>query len=364
MKIGILTVPFNNNYGGMLQAFALKTVLNAMGHETVFINRRRNRPRTIKFKLYHTLVKIGLLKDRIKQNDKRLSKYTDLFLDQYLSPITKDYYTSTEIRACLELGLDIIIVGSDQVWRYRYAKDAIFDYFLEFADNVKKISYAASFGVDTCEYPVDIRERIRDLLCKFDHISVREVSGKKIIEKDLNYHVDRVNVVLDPTLLLPSECYSELLSPCLHKEKYIFTYVLDEDSIKESDISSIQNKYNLSRLDFKAQSGSSEKQKVIEPVEKWLSGIANSEYVITDSFHGTVFSIIFNKPFIVVANPDRGITRLLNLLQVFNLQDRLITSMENDYLDILNRSIQWEMVNDVLAKSRTESLNYLKNALI
>lgn len=360
MKIGILTVPFNNNYGGMLQAYALKNVLNSMGHETVFINRRRNHPKTLKYKLYHLLVKTGLVEDKLKKNNKRLSKYTEVFIDNYLSPLTREYYSSSEIKECLKLGLECIIVGSDQVWRYRYAKDAIFDYFLEFADNVKKISYAASFGVDECEYPVEIRERIGCLLSKFDYISVRESSGKDIIEKDFHVKENRTNVVVDPTLLLPSEHYSAIVAPCLSKDKYIFAYILDDDSINNSEILNIQNKFDLCRLDFKAQSGSTENQKVIEPVEKWLSGIANSDFVITDSFHGTVFSIIFNKQFIVVANPDRGITRLVNLLQMFNLQERLLLSTDCDYYDILDKPINWGVVNEVLSKVRTKSLNYLR----
>ena len=121
MKIGILTVPFNNNYGGFLQAFALKKVLQDMGLEVVFINRRRNKNTNYRVIIKKALIKLGVCKDRIKE----LSKYTEQFKREYLYPMTEEYYTSEELKKCLNYNFDAVIVGSDQVWRYKSAGDSI-----------------------------------------------------------------------------------------------------------------------------------------------------------------------------------------------------------------------------------------------
>ena len=177
-----MTVPFNNNYGGFLQAYALKTVLNNMGHSTIFIMRRRNRPdRYINLKswvlrrekhLYY-LDDIHLY---------RISKYTRRFQKKYLYPYTKDYYNSIDLQECRNLDVDCFIAGSDQCWRYVYAEN-ISDFFFNFLEgsNKKRISYAASLGTKELEYDDCMLEKCRELLADFSAISVREKSGAQLL---------------------------------------------------------------------------------------------------------------------------------------------------------------------------------------
>lgn len=141
MKIGLLTVPFNNNFGGFLQAYALKLILTSYGHEVIIINRRRNRNLTWKGLLKLLLTSLGI----IKSQDKRLSVNTSKFISQYLTPGTPYYYSSKDIKHCLKYEFDYCIVGSDQVWRYKFAQDSIDDFFFSFLKDTKvcRMSYGA-----------------------------------------------------------------------------------------------------------------------------------------------------------------------------------------------------------------------------
>ena len=365
MKIGLLTVPFNNNYGGMLQAFALKTVLSGMGHEVTFLNRRRNRPTGLKFKVYDLLVRLHLMEDYLAKRTAALSVNTDLFKEKYLSPITEPYYSTQELRRCLGLGFDAFVVGSDQVWRYRYAKDSIDDFFFSFLKNtgIPRFSYAASFGTEVMDYPEDKRAVVSRLLKEFRRISVREESGKDLLVDFLDVPAEDVQVVLDPTLLLSAEDYVRLFQGQWdYPGGYLFTYILDEAVVNAESISSLMKSMDLRRVDMKAQTGDVSKLQVIEPVEKWLSAIYHSDFVITDSFHGTVFSIIFNKPFLTVANPIRGIARLQNLLSRFGLEDRLVVNQEQ-VMSVSPRCIDWPSVNAKWFGLKETALNYLKDTI-
>ncbi len=362
----MLTVPFNNNYGGMLQAFALKTVLAGMGHEVTFINRRRNRPTGLKFKVYGLLVRLHLIEDYLAKRSAALSVNTDLFKEKYLSPITEPYYTTQELRRCLKLGFDAFVVGSDQVWRYRYAKDSIDDFFFSFLENtgVPRFSYAASFGTEEMDYPDDKKKAVSRLLKEFRGISVREESGKDLLVDCLGVPADAVQVVLDPTLLLSSADYEQLFhSQWDYPGGYLFTYILDEAVVNSEGISALMKRMDLRRVDMKAQTGDVSKLEVIEPVEKWLSAIYHSDFVITDSFHGTVFSIIFNKPFLTVANPTRGVARLQTLLNKFGLGDRLVFGLDASVAELVSKPVDWEEVNERWRGMRLDSMNYLEETL-
>ena len=325
MKIGILTVPFNNNYGGFLQAFALKTVLKKMGHEVVFINRKRNK---LQLPLWKIIIGFPLIKFRELRTNrimKRLSIHTEAFKQRYLTPITTEYYTHNSLRKCLKLGLDAFIVGSDQVWRFRYARESIDDFFFSFLHDlhIPRFSYAASFGVDDNEYPEEYKELCKKLLTEFDAISVRESSGRDMLVNVFQIDPEKIRIVLDPTLLLSAQEYGYLFSQYSKQtSSYLCTYILDQTPEKIDFIKGVALFFNLNEIPLKAQTGNIEKIKPIDPVEKWLHTIAESSFVVTDSFHGTVFSIIFNKPFLTIGNNTRGETRLHSLLKLFDLQSR------------------------------------------
>jgi len=360
MKIGILTVPFNNNYGGFLQAFALKRILTDMGHDVIFINRRRNRKRNFKTRIKDLLIRLHLREDKVK----KISKYTNQFKREYLFPITEEYYTPQDLKKCLKYKFDVVIVGSDQVWRYRYAKDSIDDFYCNFLEgtDIPHFSYAASMGTDEMEYPKDKIEICSKLLKSFKAISVRERSTVDILKS--YFGVKDAQLVLDPTLLLDKRIYIDLFKNQYksHKRPYVFTYILDEDSELRNAIEDFASSRQLEIINLKAQTGNIKNIKEIEPVERWLSALYYSDYVITDSFHGTVFSLIFNKPFVVYGNITRGLSRLEDLLGRFELNSRL-TITSHDIRDTLETSINWESVENHKEKFKANSLSFINGVL-
>lgn len=360
MRIGILTVPFNNNYGGFLQAYALKKVLQNMGHEVVFINRRRNKKTNLRVIIKKNLIKLGVCKDRIKE----ISKYTEQFQKKYLYPYTEEYFTSQEIKKCLGYKFDYIIVGSDQVWRYKLAGDSIDDFFCNFLNgtNIPHFSYAASMGTDELEYPQEKIDVCTKLLKGFKAVSVREQSAKDILKT--YFDVSDVQVVIDPTLLLDKQDYIDLFKKNFDKpqKSYVFTYMLDEKKELRETIDDFASKHQLDIVNLRAQTGNLKDIKIIEPVEKWLSSLYYSDYVVTDSFHGVVFSLIFNKPFVVYGNVRTGLSRLEYLLGLLGIEDRLISSCEKlPYL--IGESFDWENLNKRIDEKRNTSFSFLKEAL-
>ena len=360
MKIGILTVPFNNNYGGFLQAFALKRVLESMGHKVMIINRRRNRIRTLRSILGDLLRGLHILENK----QKKLSKYTNQFQKKYLHPYTKKYYSSQELKKCTKYKFDAVIVGSDQVWRYRYFTDWVDDFFCNFLEgtDIPHFSYAASMGTDEKEYSNNKIEICSKLLKGFRAISVREESSVKLL-KDY-FGVENAQVVLDPTLLLDKQIYVDLFKEKYAKPErpYIFTYILDDSEEIKQSIEDFSHKMNMPIINIKAETGNISEIDVIEPVEKWLSAIYYADYVITDSFHGTVFSLIFNKQFVVYGNVQRGMSRMQDLLGRVELTDRLLTS-DDTAGENLHTKINWDSVNNRMSLYKDSSMTFLKNAL-
>lgn len=367
MKIGILTLPFNNNYGGFLQAYALKKVLVSMGHEVVFISRRRNRPKRSLIKRVLGYPYFLLSEYRLQKQLQYLSKNTDVFKKKYLSPITENYYTSEDIKKCLDYHFDAIVVGSDQVWRYKSAKDSIDDFFCNFLQNtgIRHISYAASFGTDKQEYPLSRIESCSKLLNSFSAISVREEAGKTILTKYFGVQESMVEVVLDPTMLLSAVSYKTLIDSAERsKEPYLFSYILDKNASKRQLIDYVRKAKNIAELSMDAQTGDIQKLKTLEPVELWLNRIFFSDFVVTDSFHGAVFSILFNKPFIVYGNTERGKARFDTLLRTFGLESRYVDDFNQSVAEIVDTDIDWNRVNNILENKANKSMNYLKLNLI
>lgn len=364
MKIGILTVPFNNNYGGFLQAFALKKVLMDMGHEVVIINRRRNKAKGLKELLKRIFISCHLMRDKYAEKIENISVYTNLFKTKYLEPITEEYYTTKELKRCLNLGINCFVVGSDQVWRYKYAKDSIDDFFFSFlkGTRIPRFSYAASMGTDEMEYPDEKLQVCAELLKEFKVVSVREKSTSEILSEKFGYK--NAEVVLDPTLLLSVDDYKLLFKNMRSSLEmpYVFTYILDETEDKEDIIEHVLKKRDLIRVNMKAQTGNLSIMNVIEPVEQWLSAIYYSDFVITDSFHGTIFSIIFSKPFIVIGNPQRGMARMTDLLSRMSLESRLIMNVE-DLDEKCDVNIDWEMVKMAIKTERTHSIGLIQEVL-
>ena len=365
MKIGILTIPFNNNYGGFLQAYALTTVLRRMGHEVVIINRKRNLPFRTKLRKFVTF---GIA-SRYEKMVKKISVNTDRFIAENLKTTHPLYSTKAIRRECVRQRFDCLIVGSDQVWRYKYAKKSVEDYFfgfLDVSDDTPRFSYAASFGVDIQEYPIKVATYCGKFLKKFRAVSVREESAVALLEKHFFLQRLKAVVVVDPTFLLKQQDYQQLTIRYATETRgdYLFKYVLDETEDTIDICAQFQGKLCLPCQEIKAQTGNSAKQAIIEPVEKWVAEIACAKFVVTDSYHGTIFSILFNRPFVVVTNSTRGLTRIHHLLSHYHLTERMISESSAEVInEAVYNPIDWTSVNKQIIEDRAYSMDFIRRSL-
>ena len=351
MRIGILTLPLHTNYGGILQAYALQTVLERMGHEVVVIDTPHSwalplwkRPliytkRLIKKYLLGQYDITILAEEKRKKEYPIISTYTDQFINKYIH--RKIVKSLEELQ---EKDFDAIVVGSDQIWRPKYYSK-IENAFLAFAKNwkVKRIAYATSFGTDDWEYTPTQVIKCTELLKLFDSISVREESGVQLCKEHFGVEAKHV---LDPTMLLNKEDYIHLIEVAdTSKSKgNLLTYILDETPKKQELVKQIAKKTGLIpfQVNSKSKTNNTPLEECIQPpVEQWLRGFYDADFVVTDSFHACVFSILFNKPFVVVGNKERGMARFESLLKLFHLEERMImedvrTSITLEELEIKN----------------------------
>lgn len=335
-KIGILTIPLNNNYGGILQSYALNKTLRDYGYETVVL-----------------LPTCHSVKEYIKKVADYISP-ASCFIRKNINVLYIDYnniYSEIEKHS-----IDTVVIGSDQVWRPEFMNVKLsFCVGFDFT-KIKVLSYAASFGFDQWIYNSEETAMAKKAIGSFAGISVREDSAVELCK---NFLSAKAQHVLDPTMLVEKAQY---ISMCKQESnKYIFCYLLGYTNnnnlevvnsaqkqlgIKVKHIYLTRNKF-LKRFRFN------------ESIQKWLSLIYNSQLIITDSFHGTVFSIIFNRPFYVLQNKKGGNSRILSLLKIFGLENRMITSWTN----IGNEDINWEHVNSILKKWKKDSITFLNKTL-
>ncbi len=353
MKIGIYTQPLSHNYGGILQNYALQQVLKRMGHNPITIHHGQKNYWSNAKCIIH-----NLLRPLTKQpywgivSIKKLNKLKAPF-----KPFIKRYIHATKsvVKCTPEFikrqHFGAIIVGSDQVWRPRY--NDIYASYLAFANgmNISKIAYASSFGVDNWEYTPEQTKVCAELIKQFKAVSVREKSGIDLCKKYLN--VDAVNV-LDPTLLLNKSDYVFLCKDIpTYEQGYLLVYVLDEDENKYSYIEAFAKQKDLLIKQIHAEN------KVSLSIEEWLALFRDAAYVVTDSFHGTVFSILFQKEFISLINKGRGASRFESLLSKLQMRDRGV----DDWASIPEKQIDWDNVYGLLEEYRNESMQFLRDAI-
>lgn len=225
------------------------------------------------------------------------------------------------------------------------------------------MSYAASFGTDKKEYSDAQIEECRKLIQMFDAVSVREKSAVKQCRKYFNQSASHV---LDPTLLLSVDDYIGLFKISSVEKSYgsLLTYVLDSSELMTKYIRDIAQEKKLEPFNVNnpyEYDDSRPLQGRIKPsVEKWLKGFYDAKFVITDSFHACVFSIIFHKQFVVVGNKKRGMSRFESLLEMFGLKDRLVNI--GDDISSLSK-IDYAVVDKIYDALEKESKSFLFNAL-
>ena len=373
MKIGVLALQLRYNFGGILQAYALQKTLNDMGHNAVHIDQCKYVSLGPWYKKYPIYLKRAIRKHlgsedivvradvAINNASKIISIHTEPFIEKYIKRIfTRDF---SNIK---ESDFDAFVVGSDQVWRTKYFFSKTENAYLDFAKDwdIKRIAYAASFGTEEWEYNEELTLNCSNLVKKFNAISVRESSAVELCKEKLGVYAQHV---LDPTMLLKKEDYISLFEQANidKSDGNLFCYILDKKGEKDDIVNNIAKMLQLTPFYVNSRyqdSNAPLEERIQQPVEKWLRAFHDAEFVITDSFHACVFSLLFNKPFIVYGNKDRGLTRLYSLLEMFGLEDRLATSLE-DIEKILLTAIDWKNVNKTHAEWKEKSISFLTNSL-
>lgn len=374
MRIGILTLPLHTNYGGILQAYALQTVLERMGHEVVVFDTPNKVPLPPLLKLPFCYGK--RLVQKLKGQKIRI------FQESYLNTIkpiiefeVNQFITkSINRRVVKDLNLlnpkdfDAIIVGSDQVWRPKYFweyKGGIANAFLYFARkwNIVRIAYAASFGTDNWEYSDKQTKECGKLLRIFNSVSVREDTAIYLCKE--KFHVDASHV-LDPTMLLSANDYINIFnaSNTSKSKGNLLIYVLDTTPFIEQLINDIGKMKNLTPFCIN-NPFTEDEERTLElrkcySVETWLRGFYDADFIVTDSFHACVFAILFKKQFFVVGNAKRGMSRFNSLLKMFGLENRMIN--ENDDFTKI-KDINYKLVYMKYEKLKEFSLDFLHSSL-
>lgn len=353
MKIGILTQHFLLNYGGIIQNYALQQVLIKLGHEpltfehdTCYGHLRwalRSVKSILKTRSFKSLPVRPVYKGRIGQKNFIkfiLNHIQSAPISKFTPSITRDY------------GIEAYVVGSDQIWRPAFnLGERLGNMFLDFTGGgVKKVAYAASFGTSEWEFSAEQTHTCSVLAQRFNAISVREDSGVTLCKE--HFGVDAVHV-LDPTMLLDKEDYLKT-SACIPKMKrHLFVYSLVVSDKLMAVAAQIAKSMHLEIVVMEA----GDKVKAEDSIEQWFAHFRDAEFVVTDSFHGMVFSLIFNVPFNVVVNKSGGVSRYTSLLSQFSLQDRIVD--EVPFMDMIN----WDEVNKKRSEMKTSSIDFLKNAL-
>lgn len=373
-KVLIITLPLGANYGGMMQAYALQQVIRRMGFEvtTTWYDASQDK---VSY-LYNNLLR------KVKVTIKRLlgqpvmsdfyhyyhTDQTQTFLDQAIQVIPFKEAVSNVDKG-LYAGL---VVGSDQVWRNAYT--AVAKNLLDFAPHHQnKISYAASFGHDDInDYPSQLIQKTADLAKSFKAISVREKSGLDIVRRRWGRSAQQH---VDPTLLLQAEDYNKLIAQFAGQNKLnlsgkIFAYVLDQSSHNKDildDVALILDKDIVEIMPSKATSfydlRTNPSQHMLPPVTDWLSSLQSADFVITDSFHGVAFSIIFQRPFVAIGNTQRGLARFQSILDIFGLSDRLVANKDDLKQLVLDHPIDWQKISSIRHQQIDRSVEYLQSNL-
>ena len=384
-KIGIITMYYQNfNYGGQLQAYALQKAVEKLGVncDQICVNYSTTNSAKRKIKSYikiegvwFTLKLIGKkliywFPNRlfVKKNCRKRMENFWRFSDNI--PHSDKVYTWDTIKES-EKDYFGYIVGSDQVWNPNYySKSNFLDInLLKFCgDEIKKMSYAASIGVSN--FLAESKEQFARELNRFDYISVREETARNILQSLTGKNIE---VVLDPTFLLTKEEWSRAAADYIHKD-YIAGYFLGETKQARKNIARVAKKQNKKFVlftglqpNFMGQDfiSGAVKESTAGPAE-WLGIIKNAGFVITNSFHGTVFSILFEKQFVVMITDKSskyktGNSRLYDVLKLLGLEDRIVTGELTEETLSQLKIIDYKQVNAKIDQYRESSLSFLKN---
>lgn len=367
MKAAIITILDNTNYGTYLQALATGISVQKLGCDVEIIHYTRP-SMTPKGRSKAILEDRGFLRwfyRCVLQSSKKAYELRDKdydFLRSYLS-VTKEY-VGFEALMSNPPKANVYITGSDQVWNSFYNRGVDRSYYLDFAPmGAKRISYAASIGMP--EFPANEMEETKALLSKYEAITVREIAAKQILA---NLGISSV-VVLDPTLLLNKEEWKDIASryPFEENEPYLLTYSVEygkEDSYIKHYATQIarQRGLKLYHITYGGVPRDNYYDKVFSYAtpDQFLNLMLHASFIVVSSFHGTAFSINFNKPFITVS-PKKFNSRVQSLLKITGLESRVVTD-DSPQLDSF-AEIDYSLVNKLLDAERKKSIGILSEML-
>lgn len=347
---GIATLWFSCNYGAILTTYALYRLLEEMGKRPVLLDYAAlcNYPPFIK-------------EDNISRS----------FMRRHRLACTEQLKNDGDYDA-LNNSLDTFIIGSDQVWRWRYTSPYGLAYFLDYVRGDKrKVAFASSFGIETEERPAESVARARHCLQAFDAVSVREKSGVDILREHYGINGEWV---LDPVFLCRMEDYDTLCEGAERQEPpYVLSYVLEPDDAIRHHIAAISGERGAQAInmvdaqrDFEEMQrrfGAGQIARDVSP-EQWVQNIRHCDFFITDSFHGVCYALMFNRPFLCVAPPQRGRTRFDSLLGLVGLQRCMLSpDYTEEEWNAAVAPIDWAQVNGILQREREKARTWLENAL-
>lgn len=353
-KIAISTLNGYFNYGNRLQNYALQETLNSLGFSVQTIRFNRYKKKDM-YKPYLREVKKWITGPVAYSNEKQRQDVFISFSRKYIAETEKKFYMDDDLTQ-LNSKFDYFVVGSDQVWNPSMNKISSF-FFLDFAENNKRIAYAPSFGIS--ELSREISSKYQKWIKGIPHLSVREDDGAKII-KDLT---DRdVSVLVDPTLLLTKEKWLDIAKSANNKPsgEYLLTYFLGEipNEYKEQ----INEIAKIKRLKIINLGDINENDTYRTGPSEFIDYIKDCSIFCTDSFHGAVFSILLERPFIVYQRKGAVsmYSRIDTLLNKFELNERKSHNIEiNEKLF----EIDFSQTVPILEKERERAFNFLKSAL-
>lgn len=365
--IGIITLPnfMYYNYGGILQNYALSYYLNKKGYETKAIHcNASTRLGAIRMLMFNKC-NLRVLKENGKWEIKRVDKLTKErnekfveFIDTEIVPLRYHWYSQKTFNN-INVNFEKVIIGSDQVWNPNWINEKTYKTFLlTFLTGQKRVSYAASFGVSSM--PEESKEKFSRALSEFSAISVREEAGADIVYRLIG---KKPEVLIDPTMLLSVDEWKKVARKSKRKDgkRYLLKYFLGEQSEeRRNEIAQIAKKNDLEIYEIADKDCPD--FYTTGPAE-FLDLFANSSLVYTDSFHATVFSILFGVPFVVMNREQNGMenmgSRIATLLKKLRLESRMPGCVDNNNLF----ECDYQEANKLLEEERKKADMFLMNEL-
>ncbi len=357
-KVGIVTYHRSPSYGACLQAYASQNFFQELNCDAEIIDYLNSYEQRIK-KVFFSAD--GTFKSMMKNAVKSIVFRRNILLKKAYSDFYKNYnITKTTYRSPTEMNdleYDVLVVGSDQVWNPNISNGIDPVFLLEFGKARKRISLSSSFGSYCLHYTE--KEKIKKAISLFSDVSVRENFAREQLNK---LGISNIKVLNDPPLLVNPSVWKKL-AKSVPDNKFIFTYFVSGSFCDfESDVMKISKQYNLPVYNLQSSGykwHGVDKTLVGVTPEHFLGYIQNAELVITDSFHGTVFSNLFHKQYIIINNKSNPV-RINELLNKLSLNERIYHN-SSDFNAITD--LQFANVDKVLAEGRKEAIEWVKGIL-